>query len=76
MVCVINHFLLRGLKDFKTHMGRRIPCPKGLEEALKDVAAVESKMLYVLVSTEHLTSCLENCFSWSQVQQKDTCLCP
>lgn len=31
-------------------------------------------MLYVLVATEHLTSCLENCLSWSQVQQKYSCL--
>lgn len=75
MVCVINHSLLRGLDDFKTHRGHRIPRPRGPEEARKDVAAVETKMLYVLVSTEHLTSCLENCFSWSQVQQRDAYLC-
>lgn len=32
---------------------------KTLEEALKERAAIESEMLYALVSTEHLTSCQE-----------------
>lgn len=73
---VINHFLRRGMNNFKTHRDHTNPCPKGPEEALKDLAAVESRVLYALVSTEHLTSCLENCFSWSQVPYKDACLCP
>lgn len=34
-------------------------CTKTLEEALKERAAIESEMLYALVSTEHLTSCQE-----------------
>lgn len=46
---------------------------KTLEEALKERAAIESEMLYALVSTEHLTSCQEIVLAGPKSRKK--CFC-